>query len=128
MIRLQHERDVETLRQIGILLDNENKRLVERNRKLTLELARALGLDDKQREQLELSLLQELKKSRDGIFRSDEHKHDEGGAAEDEKKKRKKRKGHGPRPRRQLPLVELPAFELTKEDRGSRSAAARSRR
>ena len=68
MIRLQHERDVETLRQIGILLDNENKRLVERNRKLTLELARALGLDDKQREQLELSLLQELKKSRDGIF------------------------------------------------------------
>jgi len=118
MIRLQHERDVETLRQIGILLDNENKRLVERNRKLTLELARALGLDDKQREQLELSLLQELKKSRDGIFRSDEHKHDEGGAAEDEKKKKKKRKGHGPRPQRQLPLVELPAFELAKEDRG----------
>ena len=39
MIRLQHERDVETLRQIGTLLDNENKRLVERNRKLTLELA-----------------------------------------------------------------------------------------
>ncbi len=118
MIRLQHERDVETLRLIGILLDNENKRLVERNRTLTLELARALGLDDKQREQLELSLLQELKKSREGIFRCDEQKQDKAGAAEDEKKKKKKPKGHGPRPQRHLPVVELPAFELAKEDRG----------
>ena len=98
MIRLQHERDVETLRQIGTLLDNENKRLVERNRKLTLEFARALGLDDKQRAQLELSLLQELKKSREGIFRCDEQKQGKAGAAADEKKKKKKPKGHGPRP------------------------------
>ena len=69
MVRLRDERDLETLRQIGILLDNENKRLIERNRKLTLELARALGLDEKQREQMELSLLQELEKTREEIFR-----------------------------------------------------------
>ena len=69
MVRLREERDIETIRQVGILLDNENKRLIERNRKLTLELARALGLDEKRREQMELSLLQELDKTRETIFR-----------------------------------------------------------
>ena len=116
MVRLHHERDLGTLRQIGIFLDNENKRLIERNRKLTLELARALGLDDKQREQMELSLLQELAKTREVIFRCDEHKQDKAGADKNEKKK--KPKDHGPRPQRQLPLMELPAFELEHEERG----------
>jgi hypothetical protein len=91
MVRLQQERDIETLRQVGILLDNENKRLIERNRKLTLELARALGLDERQREQMELSLLQELEKSRETIFRSDEQKDENAGAGKDEKKKKKKK-------------------------------------
>lgn len=115
MVRLHHERDLETLRQISLLLDNENKRLIERNRKLTLELARALGLDDKQREQMELSLLQELEKTRETIFRCDERQDEHAGADKGEKKKRK---GHGPRPQRQLPLVELPAFELADEHKG----------
>lgn len=116
MVRLRHERDLETLRQISLLLDNENKRLIERNRKLTLELARALGLDDRQREQMELSLLQELEKTRETIFGCDERQEEP--ADSGDKKKEKKRKGHGPRPQRQLPLVELPAFELAEENKG----------
>ena len=81
---------------------------------MSVELARALGLDDKQREQLELSLLQELEKAREEIFRSDENKDNKDGADEG----KKKGKGHGPRPQRQLPLLKLPAFELSEEDRG----------
>src|SRR5512145_1651130 len=101
MVRIQDERDLETLRQISILLDNENKRLIDRTRGLTLELARRMGLDEKQCEQMELSLLQELEKKREHVFRLDERK-----KAEREAKKTKKnkpRKGHGPRPQPQLP-------------------------
>ena len=47
MVRIQDERDLETLRQISILLDNENKRLIAKTRSLTFELARRMGLDEK---------------------------------------------------------------------------------
>jgi transposase len=115
MVRLQDERDLETLRQIGILLDNENRRLIEKNRQLTLELARALGFDEKQREQLELSLLRELEQARERVFRCDEPKSEEKRADEPERKK--PRPGHGPRPQAQLPLAELPVFQLAEENR-----------
>ena len=115
MVRLQDERDLETLRQISILLDNENKRLIERNRKLTLEVARLLGYDDNQREQLELSLLRELEQAREQVFRSDERQKEKRGAEEPQAKK--PRPGHGPRPQPQLPYVELAVSELAEGDK-----------
>jgi transposase len=116
MVRIQDERDLETLRQIGILLDNENKRLIEKTRSLTLELARRMGLDEKQCEQLELSVLEDLQKRREHAFRVDERSKAEHEAKES--KKEKPQKGHGPRPQPQLPLVELPVMQLSEANRG----------
>src|SRR3972149_9828680 len=113
MVRIQDERDLEPLRQISILLDNENKRLIDKTRSLTLELARRMGLDEKLCEQMELSVLEELQKKREHVFRLDERKKAEQEAKES--KKTKRRKGHGPRPQLQLPLVELPVKELSEE-------------
>ena len=87
MVRLRDEHNLETLRQISILLDNENKRLTERIQKLTLEIACLRGLDDKQRAQLELSLLQELEQGREKLFRFDESKSEGDDANESKKKK-----------------------------------------
>jgi transposase len=115
MVRIQDERDLETLRQIGLLLDSENKRLIEKTRGLTLELARRMGLDEKQCAQLELSVLEDLQKRRDHVFRVDERKKAEQEAKES--KKDKPPKGHGPRPQPQLPLVELPVLELPEKER-----------
>jgi hypothetical protein len=58
MVPLAEERDVDTLRQINLLLDRENQRLAEKVRQLTAELARLRGLPHS--EQLELALRQDL--------------------------------------------------------------------
>jgi len=108
MVRLQDEQNLETLRQISILLDNENKRLTERIQKLTLEIARLHGFDDKQRAQLELSLLQELEKVRENLFLLDKNKSE--GVDANEAKKKNPPKGHGPRAQPNLPCIELPPF------------------
>ena len=44
MIDLTQERDVETLRQISLLLERENQRLITKTLQLTAELARVRGL------------------------------------------------------------------------------------
>jgi transposase len=115
MVRLQDEQNLETLRQISILLDNENKRLTERIQKLTLEIARLHGFDDKQRAQLELSLLQELEKVRENLFLLDKNKSE--GVDANEAKKKNPPKGHGPRAQPNLPCIELPPFELADDDK-----------
>jgi hypothetical protein len=56
MIDLTQERDVETLRQIGLLLERENHRLITKTLQLTAELARVRGLPNP--EQLALAELQ----------------------------------------------------------------------
>ena len=75
-----------------------------------------MGLDEKQSAQLELSVLKELEKKREHVFRLDERKRAEQEATDS--KKEKPRTGHGPRPQRQLPLVELAVMELSEENRG----------
>ena len=44
MVKLTDERDVDTLRQISLLLDRENQRLITKNLQLTAELARLRGV------------------------------------------------------------------------------------
>jgi transposase len=99
MVDLTQERDVETLRQISLLLDRENQRLITKNLQLTAELARLRGLPDP--EQLALAELRAL-----------EHRRTEALApptatAPAPKVPRAPRPGHGPRSQPALPVVEI---------------------
>jgi hypothetical protein len=62
MIDLTQERDVETLRQISLLLERENQRLITQTLQLTAELARVRGLPNP--EQLALDELRALEQRR----------------------------------------------------------------
>ncbi len=66
-MQLSDERDVDTLRQISLLLDRENQRLIEKVRQLTVELARMRGVPNA--DQLELTLLQDLRQAREQVLR-----------------------------------------------------------
>ena len=68
MVKLSDEHDLETLRQISLLLDRENQRLITKNLQLTAELARlrdhliALGeWDDERQEKLDLDCAEQVK-------------------------------------------------------------------
>jgi hypothetical protein len=62
----QDEQDVETLRQISLLLDRGNQRLITKNLQLTAELARLRGVSDV--EQLAFSVQHALQQPRAQIF------------------------------------------------------------
>ena len=72
MVELTDERDVDTLRQISLLLDRENQRLIAKNLQLTAELARLRGVTDP--EQLELVLRQQLEQARTQVFAREAHR------------------------------------------------------
>ena len=101
MVQLSNERDLDTLRQISLLLERENQRLIEKVRQLTVELARLRGVPNT--EQLELALLQELQDVRAQVLRT--------GEPSTEASPRTPRKphgpGHGPRAQPALPVVEI---------------------
>lgn len=106
MVELTHERDVDTLRQISLLLDRENQRLIAKNLQLTAELARLRGVTDP--EQLELVLRQQLEQARAQVFAREPHPPVEA--------PRPSRPGHGPRSQPALPLVEV-RHELAPDQR-----------
>lgn len=106
MVELTHERDVDTLRQISLLLDRENQRLIAKNLQLTAELARLRGITDP--EQLELVLRQQLEQARAQVFARAPHPTVEA--------PRPSRPGHGPRSQPALPLVEV-RHELAPDQR-----------
>lgn len=117
MVELRSEHDIETVRQVALLLDRENGRLVEQNKKLRLEIA-ALQGRDLSNLQLELDLAQELlaKQNRALFGRSSEKRPGADGAAtaQDESALRK---GHGPKAQPALPIVEQ-VHELPETERG----------
>jgi transposase len=85
MVPLAEERDVDTLRQISLLLDRECQRLAEQVRQLTAELARLRGVPHT--EQLALALRQDLARIRRAASG------------------RRARHGHGPTAQPDLPIV-----------------------
>jgi len=95
MVELTQERDVDTLRQISLLLDRENQRLITKNLQLTAELARLRGVTDP--EQLELAVRQSLEQARAQVFARP--------AAPPARAPRPAAPGHGPRPQPDLPIV-----------------------
>jgi transposase len=95
MIDLTQERNVETLRQISLLLERENQRLITKTLELMAENARLRGLPDPQ--QLALTELRALEQRRVKLF----------APAAAAKPARRPRTGHGPRSQPTLPVVEI---------------------
>lgn len=106
MIDLTQERDLETLRQVSLLLDRQNQRLIAKTLQLTTELARLRGVADPA--QLALAELRALEATRTQAFQRPPE--------EPPPLTRTPRPGHGPRPQPSLPVVEI-RHELPAEDR-----------
>ena len=109
MVELTKEQDLETLRQISLLLDRENQRLITKTLELTAEVARLRGMDDPA--QLQLAVLQDLEQRRAQVFH-----HDARAAGTTAPRMRPPQPGHGPRPQPMLPVVEI-RHELPADDR-----------
>jgi transposase len=110
MVELTKEHDLETLRQISLLLDRENQRLITKTLELTAEVARLRGVSDPA--QLQLAVLQELTQRRTQMFHHDARLSGESSA----RPQRSPQPGHGPRPQPALPVVEI-RHELPADDR-----------
>jgi transposase len=107
MVELTKEHDLETLRQISLLLDRENQRLITKTLELTAEVARLRGVADPT--QLQLAVLQELEQRRAQLFHRDTD-------ASSSSSARPPQPGHGPRPQPALPVVEI-RHELPADER-----------
>jgi transposase len=110
MVELTKEHDLETLRQISLLLDRENQRLITKTLELTAEVARLRGVSDPT--QLQLAVLQELERRRAELFHRDARPSSESSA----RPQRPPQPGHGPRPQPALPVVEI-RHDLSADDR-----------
>jgi transposase len=106
MVELAKEQNLETLRQISLLLDRELHRLIAQNRQLTAELARVRGLPNP--EQLAFVAAQALQQTHAQIFARP--------APDPTPSTRPAPPGHGPRPQPALPIVEV-RHELPAEER-----------
>lgn len=111
MVELTKEHDLETLRQISLLLDRENQRLITKTLELTAEVARLRGVADPQ--QLQLAVLKELEQRRAQVFQPGDARTSHATAAAPI---RPAQAGHGPRPQPTLPVVEI-RHELPAEER-----------
>jgi transposase len=109
MVELTKEHDLETLRQISLLLDRENQRLITKTLELTAEVARLQGIANP--EQLQLAVLRDLQQRRAQLFH-----HDPPSSDASVRRRRPSSPGHGPRPQPTLPVVEI-RHELSPEDR-----------
>jgi transposase len=110
MVELTKERDLETLRQISLLLDRENQRLITKTLELTAEVARLRGISDPT--QLQLAIRQELAQRRAQVFQPDASASSDASA----RPQQPAHPGHGPRPQPALPVVEI-RHELAVDDR-----------
>ena len=122
MLRIEQVRDIDTLRQMAMLLEQENERLVKRVRELTEALSRAKG-EDSAHAQQELAFLQELlaKRTR-ALFGDSSEKRSQ--ATSVVKAARSEQRGHGPRRQPELPLVEQ-VHELDEDQRRCKRCGGR---
>lgn len=111
MVELTKEHDLETLRQISLLLDRENQRLITKTLELTAEVARLRGVADPQ--QLQLAVLAELEQRRAQLFHRQPAPVSSTAVTPST---RPPQPGHGPRPQPTLPVVEI-RHELPPADR-----------
>lgn len=100
MVKLADEHNLETLRQISLLLDRENQRLIAKNLQLTAELARLRGMPDV--EQLTFSVQHDLQQTRTEIFQRPA-----AARPPSAPEPRRPQPGHGPREHPTLPIMEI---------------------
>lgn len=114
MLQIEQVQDIETLRQMALLLDRENQRLIDRIKELQLELSRVKGEGGKGFQQ-ELEFLQGLLERRERILRehlSEKRPRDDRESPENATPRR----GHGPREQSELP-IRVQQHELDEADR-----------
>lgn len=117
MIRLDLERDIERLRQAALLLEAENRKLIDKNLELNRENLSLKGLEpEKLQTRLEL-LEQQLQARNHMLFGKSSEKRtapaSEGATTE---KPKAPQRGHGPREQPGLPIVEV-EHKLDEADR-----------
>jgi transposase len=108
VISIRNEQRVDVLRQVALLLEQENHRLHARLHSLTIELARLQGRDGTAALQAELASLQELLARREKeLFGDSSEKRPHSPELPAATNPSRPRKGHGPREQPQLPIVEV---------------------
>jgi len=118
-VDIRSERDLETVRQVAILLLAENQRLHKRLQDMAAEVDRLRGTPQGLQLELELQNLEELLAQREkALFgRSSEKRPRTDAQDTAQPEKPPARKGHGPTPQPRLPVVEqshaLPETERT---------------
>ncbi len=110
VLRIEDISDLDTAKQVALLLENENARLHKRLAALVTELAAAKGKEGAEQLELELVKLQEqmaLMQQRMFAATSERRSRDKDKSEDQGEKKKKPKRGHGPRPQPQLPVQEI---------------------
>ena len=117
MVDIRSEHDIETVRQVALLLDRENERLIEDNKRLRRENASLQGLSLSQA-QIELDLTKEILAQRErALFgRSSEKRPAPAGEAGEPVEPPAPKRGHGPTAQPRLPVTEE-VHDLPEEER-----------
>ncbi|MEW6775932.1 MAG: IS66 family transposase [Bdellovibrionota bacterium] len=115
MLDLEHENRPEILRQAALLLERENRRLIEKTLQLQRQIESLKGADPKALS-LQLQILEEeLSAVRRRLFAASSEKLPQGDS-EEAAARRAPREGHGPTEQPRLPAVEV-LHELPLEER-----------
>jgi transposase len=113
---IEGEKNPDTLRQIALLLSDENSRLIERLRKLTEENSRLRGMDPA-KAQAEIAALKELLAMRERkIFGRSSEKRTGDEPPSEEPTEKTSQKGHGPKAQPELAVV-VEQHELPEDER-----------
>jgi transposase len=104
VLRLQQEKDVDTLRQAAVLLERENQKLTQKIVELTRELMALKGQAPEQLTMKLAELEQQLAARTKALFGDSTEKR----AHEKAPKRKAVQHGHGPREQPALPLIEVP--------------------
>jgi len=115
MITVETITDIEHLRQVAVLLDRENQRLIKRVTKLTEELSSLRGQDAASTQREITKLLEQLQRNRQTMF-GDSSERRQKQRGQTQSKPSKPQTGHGPRPQPHLPLEER-TVDVPEEDR-----------
>ena len=112
MSRLEHENDVDVLRQATKILDRENQKLTQKVVELTRENLALKGQDPETLQQRIANLEQQLAMARQRQFGDSSEKR----SGVSEKGTKEKQTGHGPREQQELPVVDT-VHELDHADK-----------
>jgi len=110
VLRVDAIADLETAKQVAVLLEKENARLHARLKELLAEIARLRGEDGQKQLEFEIMKLQEqmalLQHRLYGASSEKRPGKDEDSSTDEPKKPKKPKCGHGPREQPALPLIE----------------------